>query len=114
MAVRCEGDSRAMEQLGEKQDFECQLTRLGFKHEDFALCVRRATATGAPAPWASNYAVLVTNMRTARHMIYWGGPGQDWVKEFVADVSNGIYGLPTIGHPHHGSGRAAMRLLSRE
>jgi hypothetical protein len=41
MAVRCEGDSRVMEQLGEKQDFEAELSRQGLKHEDFVLHVRR-------------------------------------------------------------------------
>ena len=41
MAVRCEGDSREMEQLGEKQDFEAELSRMGFMHEAFILYVRR-------------------------------------------------------------------------
>jgi hypothetical protein len=105
MAVRCEGDSWVMEQLGEKQDFECEITRLGFEHEDFVLCVRRASAPGKGTPWTSNYAVLVTNMHTQRHMIYWGGPGQEWIEEFVADVANGIYGQRTIRHSRQVGGR---------
>jgi hypothetical protein len=105
MAVRCEGDSWVMEQLGEKQDFECELTRLGFEHEDFALCVRRANPSGTRPAWTANYAVLVTNLHTARHMIYWGGPGQEWVEQFVADVTNGMYGQPTIRHARHASRR---------
>jgi hypothetical protein len=104
MAVCCEGDSRAMEQLGEKQDFECEITRLGFKHEDFALCVRRASPLSTGPDWTSNYAVLVTNLPTARHMIYWGGPGQNWVEEFVADVASGIYGQPAIRRAGHAIG----------
>ena len=41
MAVRCEGDYGPMEQVWEKQDFECELTRHGLRHEDFVLHVRR-------------------------------------------------------------------------
>jgi hypothetical protein len=96
MAVRCGGDSRAMEQLGEKQDFECELSRLGFKHEDFALHVRRANALGGGNAWTVNYVVRVTNIPVARHIFYWGGPGERWVEEFVADVANGVYGRSTI------------------
>jgi len=33
MTVRCEGDSRVMELVGEKQDFEAELSRFGFRHE---------------------------------------------------------------------------------
>lgn len=109
MAVRCEGDSWVMEQLGEKQDFECELTRLGFRHEDFALSVRHASAprTGTASP--SNYAVSVTNMHTGKHMIYWGGPGQRWVEVFGADVAHGAYGSPANRRsPPPVSGRHAV------
>jgi hypothetical protein len=99
MAVRCGGDTWGIEQIGEKQDFECELTRLGFKHEDFALHVRRANALGAGTAWTTNYAVRVTNIPTARHIFYWGGPGEHWIEAFVADVESGIYGRPTIGRP---------------
>jgi len=98
MAVPCGGDTWGMEQIGEKQDFECELSRLGFRHEDFALHVRRATALGAGTAWTANYVVRVTNLRTARHVFYWGGPRERWVEEFVADVGHGIYGRPTITH----------------
>ena len=62
MTVRCEGDSRVMEMVGEKQDFEAELSRFGFRHED------------------SN--------------IYWGGPRENWVAQFVLDLANGLYGVP--------------------
>jgi hypothetical protein len=42
MAVHSEGDTWVMEQLGKKQDFEAELSRLGYRHEDFILRVRRA------------------------------------------------------------------------
>jgi hypothetical protein len=99
MAVRCEGDRRAIEQIGEKQDFECELSRLGFRHEDFALHVRRANALGAGSAWTAHYAVRVTNVSAARQVIYWGGPREDWIQAFVADATSGVYGQPTHRHP---------------
>jgi hypothetical protein len=99
MAVRCGGDPWRMEQLGEKQDFECELSRLGFKHEDFVLDVRHARALGAGTAWTANYAVRVTNIPTARRIIYWGGPREHWVEEFAVDAANGIFGQPTIRQP---------------
>jgi len=41
MTVRCVGDCRLLEQVGEKQDFECMLTSRGLRHEEFVLRVRR-------------------------------------------------------------------------
>jgi len=113
MAVHCGGDSWVMEQLGEKQDFECELSRIGFKHEDFALYVRRASASGMGTSWKAKYAVRVTNIPWARGIIYWGGPGEHWVEEFVADVASGIYGQPTIGYLRQHDVRNAMRPSSQ-
>lgn len=96
MAVRCEGDSREMEQLGEKQDFESELSRLGFTHEAFILYVRRTNGKLSDSRWALNYTVCVTNTFTKRQNIYWGGPGKRWVAEFSADVSSGLYGPPEM------------------
>ena len=97
MAVRCEGDSWSMEQVGEKQDFEAELSRLGFRHEDFALHVRRASFGGSNRAWSSHYAVRVTNTAAEKRNIYWGGPGEDWVGQFAADAGNGFYGDPPSG-----------------
>ena len=41
MTVRCTGESRLLEHVGEKQDFECELTSQGLRHEDFELRVQR-------------------------------------------------------------------------
>ena len=106
MTVRCEGDSRVMEQLGEKQDFESELSRLGFTHEAFLLYVRRVNTLGGATNWSVNYAVCVTNSANSRQNIYWGGPGKHWVSEFAADVAGGLYGLPDT--------RAATRHSSRK
>ena len=111
MAVRCEGDSRVMEQVGEKQDFECELSRLGFSHEDFSLYVRRANASSSTS-WIANYAVCVTNTANQRRNIYWGGPGEHWVSEFASDVANGLFGLPTLSAPRLARSAARPRIVS--
>jgi hypothetical protein len=98
MAVRTNGDSWVMEQVGEKQDFESELTRLGLRHEDFELHVRRALI-GTRKEWSTNYAVRVTNNVTEKHHIYWGGPGQDWIAQFVGDLNAGMYGRFAVGKP---------------
>ena len=95
MAVRCDGDAWIIERLGEKQDFESELSRLGFSHEEFILHVRRAGLGGVDRTWASNYAVRVTNARSRKRNVYWGGPGENWVEQFVADVAQGIWGEAT-------------------
>jgi hypothetical protein len=95
MTVRCDGDAWIMEQLGEKQDFESELSRLGFRHEDFALHVRRAGFGEINRVWKSNYAVRVTNAALGKRNIYWGGPGENWVGQFATDAANGMYGEPT-------------------
>jgi len=115
MAVRCEGDSWVMEQLGEKQDFESELSRLGFRHEEFSLHVRRARASGASASWIAHYAVCVTNTTTQCRNIYWGGPGERWVSEFAIDIAKGLYGLPSLYRttPRRPSPAARLRIVSR-
>lgn len=94
MSVRCEGDCKAMEQLGERQDFESELSRLGFTHEAFTIYVRRARAPDSATTWVQRYSVCVTNVVTKRSNIYWGGPGERWVPQFAADIASGLYGVP--------------------
>ena len=94
MSVRCEGDSHVMEQLGEKQDFESELSRLGFAHEDFMLDVRRVRPGGSAARWDVAYTVCVTHTPTRRRNIYWGGADRRWLPEFVTDLHSGFYGAP--------------------
>jgi hypothetical protein len=94
MSVRCEGDCKVMEQLGERQDFESELSRLGFSHEAFTIVIRRAQAREGGTAWLENYSVCVTNIITKRSNIYWGGPREQWVSQFSADVVSGLYGSP--------------------
>ena len=108
MTVRCEGDRWMMEQLGEKQDFESELSRLGFRHEDFALYVRRAGLGGIDRTWTSNYAVRVTHSASGKCNIYWGGPRENWVEQFARDAASGLYGEPSSRYASTpSSGRAA-------
>jgi len=95
MTVRCHGDKWIMEQVGEKQDFESELSRVGLRHEDFVLYVRRAGFGGTNRQWSSNYAVRVTHLPTRKCNIYWGGPGENWVELFARDVGDGMYGEPS-------------------
>jgi hypothetical protein len=83
-----------MEMVGEKQDFEAELSRFGYRHEDFSLCVRRAQVPASRTPWVANYAVQVTNAATLKRNVYWGGPCENWVAQFVLDLVNGLYGEP--------------------
>ena len=91
MTVRCEGDSWVMEQLGEKQDFEAELSRLGLRHEDFALHVRRGGLGRINRGWGSHYAVRVTHTVIGHRSFYLGGPGECWVAQFAIDASRGMY-----------------------
>ena len=91
MTVRCGGDSWIMEQVGEKQDFEAELSRRGLKHEDFASSVRRGGLGGIVKGWRSRYAVRVTNTVTGVCNTYWGGTSENWVAQFATDVITGKY-----------------------
>jgi hypothetical protein len=109
MSVRCDGESKAMEQLGEKQDFEAELSRLGFPHEAFMLYVRRASASPGADSWTTTYAVFVTNTVTKRRNVYWGGPGNRWVSDFAADVRTGLYGPPEMSRADFSAQRSPLR-----
>ena len=86
-----------MEQLGEKQDFECELSRRGLQHEVFTLGVRRRPDSRNGAAWSRDYSVMVTNIVTARTHVYAGGPRHEWVRRFAADLSRGTFEAPAAG-----------------
>ena len=95
MTVHSEGDTWIMEQLGEKQDFEAELSRLGIRHEDFTIRVRRARPASTSS-WAYHYAVRVTNCLSAKSNIYWGGAGENWVAQFTRDLADGLFGQTPV------------------
>jgi len=94
MSVACTGDVRVIEQLGEKQDFEAELSRRGFRHEDFALQIARVAASGAG--WDPRYDVAVIHVPTRSKRIYQAGPRRNWVSAFIKDLIGGLYGPPTL------------------
>jgi hypothetical protein len=94
MTVRCAGDGRLMEQVGEKQDFEVALTRHGLLHEDFLLRVRRPSVAADNDEWNRYYVVTVVAVATDRRHSYRGGPRHDWVLQFANDLASGAYGYP--------------------
>jgi hypothetical protein len=95
MTVCCEGDRWPMEQFGERQDFELELTRQGFRHEDFVLQVLKDATKGA-AEWSAGYSVTVANVTTERCRIYRGGLYHRWVLEFARDLADDRFGEPSF------------------
>jgi hypothetical protein len=102
MTVHCEGDCRLLEQLGERQDFEAELSRLGFRHEEFTLHVLRRTSETRNPEWNQSYSVTVTHVLTGRSYLYQGGPGREWVAQFTRDLANNPWGTPPHSSPPDG------------
>jgi len=98
MSVACSGNTRVLEQLGEKQDFEAELGRRGFRHEEFALHVGPCDGSGSRAAWNPRYEVKVRHMPTQTVRVYRGGPRENWVARFRKDLVDGLYGQPTYSH----------------
>ena len=92
MTVHCDGDCRLIEQVGEKQDFECELSRRRLPHEDFKLRVlRRSEPNGGGAAWNHDYSVAVTYLAAKLTHVYTGGPRRNWVGQFANDLLNDAY-----------------------
>ncbi|HEY6892690.1 MAG TPA: hypothetical protein VI258_00875 [Rhodanobacteraceae bacterium] len=91
MTVHCVGECRLLEQVGEKQDFECMLTARGLRHEQFSLRVRRRAHRAPGADWNCDYSVTVTRMESGVRHRYIGGPAHEWVMRCAADLARGAY-----------------------
>jgi hypothetical protein len=96
MSVTCTGQARLIEQLFEKQEFETELSRRGFRHEEFALHVDAAKGAGASAGWNPRYDVEVRHVPTQTVRAYRGGPRRNWMSAFAKDLLAGLYGDPTV------------------
>jgi hypothetical protein len=96
MSVACTGRVRVIEQLGEKQDFEAELSRRGFRHEEFELHVEAVKSSRSAAGWDAGYEVEVRHDPTQEVRTYRGGPRRNWVRSFVKDLVAGQYGEPTL------------------
>ena len=99
MSVVCVGNCRILEQLGEKQDFESELGRAGFRHEEFTLRVYWENTRRTRAGWDQRYEVKVTHAPTQTVKAYAGGPSRNWVACFAADLAGGLYGDPNFRRP---------------
>jgi hypothetical protein len=102
MTVSCAGDCRLLEQLGEKQDFECALTALDLPHEDFALKVVRVIHRELGPQWSQDYRVTVTRLGAGFRHVYIGGPRHCWVRRCADD-------LVRHGQGAHAGGRRTPR-----
>jgi hypothetical protein len=85
-----------MEQLGEKQDFEAELSRRGFRHEEFMLHVEPGKGADSRSAWNTRYEVKVTHAPTMTVKAYQAGPRENWVARFAKDLVGGVYGEPTL------------------
>ena len=94
MSVACSGNTRVLEQLGEKQDFEAELSRRGFRHEEFTLHV--GPGSDSRAPWNPRYEVKVAHTPTQTVKAYRAGPRENWVARFTKDLVDGLYGEPSL------------------
>jgi hypothetical protein len=92
MTVHCEGDCGMLEQLGERYEFETELTRQGFRHEDFTLHVMRERPPPGKSEWLRRYAVTVVQVRADRRRVYRGDGRHRWVAEFARDLADGAFG----------------------
>jgi hypothetical protein len=91
VSVRCTGDRRLLEQVGEKREFECLLSAWGLPHENFELRVRRVRHRQLGDAWSCDYAVSVTRTDADLRHVYLGGPSYRWLSRFAADLANGKY-----------------------
>ena len=85
MSVEWQGDHKLLDASGEKQDFERELTRLGFEPSKFLVEVRREPdLPGADGRYAIRYNIYVTDLdHTNRETLKLeGGHGENWIAEF--------------------------------
>ena len=94
MSVVCIGNAWLVEQLGEKHDFEAELSRAGYRHEEFTLHVDPLNTARPRAGWNPRYEVKVTHSPTKTVKTYHGGPRDSWVASFADDLAEGLYGEP--------------------
>lgn len=89
MTVRCSGDCQLIEATWEKQDFEAEITRQRFSHDDFTISVQRVATRG---PYGLRYIVTVKNIVTHCDIAYRGGNREAWVRRFAVDLAKGAFG----------------------
>ena len=96
MSVLCSGQTTVLEQLGEKQDFEAELSRRGYRHEEFTLHVEPDGRFGSHSVWNPRYEVKVTHAPTQTVRSYTGGSRHNWVARFAKDLIGGLFGEASV------------------
>ena len=90
MGVEWHGDHKLLEELGEKQEFERELGRLGYNPSEFIVVVRREPDVQGPGGiHPVRYKVHVTRLGADQETLTFnGGHGNAWVAQFVQDAAN--------------------------
>lgn len=90
--VFCRGDCEAIEQSGEKRDFESLLSRHNIPHEDYALHVKRALNAHLAQDSVHAYEVIVISLKDSHASAYPADVNANWVQRFEADLESGSQG----------------------
>ena len=94
MAVVCSGAPTVLQQLGEKRDFETELSRPGLRREEFVLHVHTRIPIRSGARRDPGYEVKVTHTPTQTVKTYAGGASGNWVACFAEELVGELYGEP--------------------
>ncbi|HTR57981.1 MAG TPA: hypothetical protein VMM27_07385 [Casimicrobiaceae bacterium] len=115
MSVMCVGGSWVLRQLAEKRHLEAELTRAGFRHEEFTFRIDPIGEARYAMESEPHYQVKVTHSPTQTVKGYRGGATGDWIERFAQDLAAGLYGQPSssprptpLGRPafmHKGAGQ---------
>jgi hypothetical protein len=68
------------------------VARQGCWPDEFLLDVRRLPGKRPTHAPTATLSVTVWHLPTGRGATYFGGPGRDWVAEFVVDLVGGTFG----------------------
>ena len=76
----------------DQRAFATAVARQGAWPDEFLLDVRRLPGTRPTRAPTATLSVTVWHLPTGRGATYLGGPGRDWVAEFVVDLAGGTFG----------------------
>ena len=91
MRIEWQGDHRLLDESGEKQDLEHELTRLGLDPSKFLIEVRREPdLPGANGIYAIRYNIFITDLEHPDRDTWklHGGHGDRWIAQFVQIITN--------------------------
>ncbi len=76
----------------DQRAFATTVARQGSWPDEFLLDVKRLPVKRPADAPAATLSVTVWHLPTGRGATYFGGPGRDWVAEFVVDLVGGTFG----------------------